>query len=596
LTLAIETLAVRLAVALGIGLLIGAERERRKGTGPDRAPAGIRTFALAALAGGLSLAFGGEAVLVMSGLVVGALAVIAYLRSRRADPGLTTEVALLTTFLLGALAVREPALAAGLAATVAVLLAVRHRLHRFVRTVLTEQELHDALLFAAAALVILPLTPDRGVGPYGALNPRTLWKLVILVMAISASGYAALRLLGPRAGLPLSGLASGFVSSVATIGAMGQRAAKEPGLRPAAAAGAVLSTVATVVQMALVLLATSRPTLDALGRPLLLAGLAAGVYGLAFTLRLARVPTQARVARGRAFDLKASVLFALTVSAVLLASAAVNQFFGERGVWLAAAVAGFADTHAAAISVASLVAAGKLSAAEAVVPILAAMTANTVTKAAVAAAAGGRRFALQTIPGLVLVMGAAWAPTRLAPVGSFGANASWKEKVSASILAVDEDTRRDGWFEGRDRGASIRFAARGPRLDWRAGGADRHARVVQRRSAGGLPETRGADPRGRGPAAAGRRPPRAIPGGRAPRRSAHTGDDLAGSGPHEGGSRGRRQRRARHVERVGSGRRRPEARLRLAPARHGGPAAAAAPSVVSFGGSVAAAPASRRAS
>jgi uncharacterized membrane protein (DUF4010 family) len=409
-----ETLAVRLAISLGIGLLIGAERERRKGVGAGRGPAGIRTFALVALAGGLSLAFGGEVVLAVSTLVVGALAAIAYGRSRSRDPGLTTEIALVTTFLLGALAVRQPALAAGLAVAVAILLAARTRLHRFVQRVLTEQELHDALLFGAAALVVLPLTPDRPIGPVGFLNPRTLWKLVVLVMGISASGYVALRLLGPRVGLPLSGFASGFVSSAATVGAMGQRAAKTPTLRRAAVAGAVLSTVATFVQMVVVLAATSRPTLAALRLPLLLGGVAAAAYGLVFTLRLARSTADGHVPRGRAFDLKTSLLFAATVSGVLLASAAVNQWLGPRGLLVAVALAGFADAHAAAISVASLVAAGKIQAADAVVPILVGMTTNTVTKAVAAAATGGRSFAIRTIPGLILVMLAALAGVWLA--------------------------------------------------------------------------------------------------------------------------------------------------------------------------------------
>ncbi len=404
-----DALAVRLAVSLGIGLLIGAERERRKGKGPGRAPAGIRTFGLVALAGGVSLAFGGEAVLVVSMLAVGALAAIAYFRSRAADPGLTTEVALLTTFLLGALAVRQPALAAGLGATVAILLAARTRLHRFVRRVLTEQELHDALLFAAAALVVLPLTPDRPVGPFGVLNPRTLWKLTVLVMAISAGGYVALRLLGVRLGLPLAGLASGFVSSAATIGAMGQRAAKEPNLCLPAVAGAVLSSVATVVQMVVVLGATSPPTLRAMRLPLLFAGLAAGGYGLLFAFRLARRRSDGAAPLGRAFDLKTSFLFAATVSGILLLSAAVNQWLGKRGLLVAVGLAGFADAHAAAISAASLTAASKISASEAVWPILTALSTNTVTKAVAAAAAGGRRFALETIPGLLLVILAAWA-------------------------------------------------------------------------------------------------------------------------------------------------------------------------------------------
>jgi uncharacterized membrane protein (DUF4010 family) len=161
--------------------------------------------------------------------------------------------------------------------------------------------------------------------------------------------------------------------------------------------------------MVIVLAATSRATLAALKVPLLLAGIAAAGYGLVFSLRLARARDGDDPPRGRAFDLKASLLFAATVSGILLAAAAVNQWMGSRGVLIAIALAGFADTHAAAISAASLVAAGKLQAADAVLPVLAGLTTNTVTKAVAAAAAGGRRFALQTIPGLVLVILAAWA-------------------------------------------------------------------------------------------------------------------------------------------------------------------------------------------
>lgn len=403
------SLAVRLGVALGIGLLIGAERERRKGSGPHRSPAGIRTFALTSLAGGLSLSFGGPAVLAVSGLVVGALAAIAYARSRAADPGLTTEMALLTTYLLGALAVRETALAAGLAVAVAVLLASRTRLHRFVRRVLTEQELHDALLFAACALVVLPLTPDRTVGPFHVLNPRTLWKLVVLVMGISAAGYVARRLWGSQRGLPLAGFAGGFISSAATIGSMGRLAVERPVLRRAAVAGAVLSTVATFVQMAVVLYATSAETLRAVARPLLFGGVAAIGYGGLFASRLVRSRADGEEKPGRAFDLKSSLLFAGTLCVILFVSAAVYQTWGGRGLLPAVALAGFADTHSAAISAASLVAAGRLDAGGAAIPILAAMSTNTVTKAVLAVISGRGRFAAQTVPGLLLVILAAWA-------------------------------------------------------------------------------------------------------------------------------------------------------------------------------------------
>jgi uncharacterized membrane protein (DUF4010 family) len=404
------SLPLSLAVALGIGLLIGAERERRKGSGPTRAPAGIRTFAIAALAGGVALAFGGVAILAVGTVVIGAFAAIAYARARAVDPGLTTEVALVTTFLLGAVAVRQPALAAGLGVVVAVLLASRTPLHRFVRKLLTEEEARDALLFAAAALVVLPLAPDEAIGPLGVFNARTLWKLVVLVMGISAAGYVALRILGARLGLPVSGLASGFISSVATIGSMGQRAVKEPSLSRAAVAGAVLSTVATVVQMVLLLLATSRATLSAMALPLLFAGIAAAAYGLVFALRNLRGKrSESAAVKGRPFDLKLAVAFAVVVTAVLFAAAAVQQWLGTRGLAAAVALAGFADTHSAAISAASLAAARKISAGEAVVPILLALTTNTVTKAIAAFMAGGRRFALRVVPGLVLVILAAWA-------------------------------------------------------------------------------------------------------------------------------------------------------------------------------------------
>ena len=168
---------------------------------------------------------------------------------------------------------------------------------------LTEDELNDALIFAGATLVVLPLVPDRPMGPYGALNPHSIWILVILVMAISAAGYVAVRLLGARFGLPIAGLASGFISSTATIGAMGARVGKSTDVLAAAVAGAVLSTVATIVQMALVLAATSMTTLRALSVPLICAGLAAVVYGTPLRSRLfsRRLKAKRKVAGPLAF-------------------------------------------------------------------------------------------------------------------------------------------------------------------------------------------------------------------------------------------------------------------------------------------------------
>jgi len=401
---------VRLAVALGIGLLLGAERERRKGEGPARGAAGIRTFALVALAGGIAMAVGGGLVLAVALGFVALAVLAAYILGDRTDPGLTTEVAVVVAFLLGALAQQEPQLAAGIAVVVTILLAAREQLHRLVSRALTEQEVHDALLFAGAALVILPLAPNERIGPYGVFNPFAIWRLVVIVMAIGGAGYAAVRLLGARVGLPLSGLAAGFVSSSATIAAMGARARETPALRTPAVAAAVLSTVATVVQMVIIVGATDGRTLARLWPAMAFAGVAAVGYGAVFALRALRdAAADAHQPGGRAFDLKTAVLFAATVTAVLFVSAVLGDWLGNRGVLLSAAVAGFADTHAAAIAVAGLAAGGRIEPADAVVPILAAFTTNSVTKMVLAAASGGRRFALEVWPGVIATAALAWA-------------------------------------------------------------------------------------------------------------------------------------------------------------------------------------------
>jgi uncharacterized membrane protein (DUF4010 family) len=405
----LQSILLNLAAALGIGLLIGAERERRKGAGPARSPAGIRTFAVASLTGATSTMVGGPVMLAVVVAGVAALSAIAYLRSRDDDPGLTSEIALILTALLGGLAMQQPALAAGMAVGLAALLAARTPLHHFVRSVLTENEVKDALIFAGATLVVLPLLPNQPLGPFEALNPRSIWIVVILVMAISAAGYILVRLLGARFGLPIAGLASGFISSAATIGAMGARVRKSPDVISAAVAGAALSTVATVVQMCLVLAATSISTLRTLAVPMICAGIAAVAYGAAFTVRALRETDAAESQPGHAFSLPVALGFALTLSAVLIASAALREWFGATGAIVAAAAAGFVDTHSAAIAIAALVASGKMTAGDAVFPILAAFTTNTVSKIIFAWSSGSRIYALRLIPGLLLVAGAAWA-------------------------------------------------------------------------------------------------------------------------------------------------------------------------------------------
>ena len=210
-----------LAVALGCGLLIGLERERRKGTGRDRAAAGLRTFAVVALLGAIA-----QIVSVwLSAVALGSVAVMAalsYWRLRDDDPGITTEVSLIATTLIGMLAVSEPVLSAACAALLAAVLAARERLHHFANTWLSEKELYDGLLLAALALVLLPLMPNEPLSWMGDLSPQRGFMLVIVILVLQAASHVAQRLLGARSGLAVSGFLGGFVSSTATISALGR--------------------------------------------------------------------------------------------------------------------------------------------------------------------------------------------------------------------------------------------------------------------------------------------------------------------------------------------------------------------------------------
>lgn len=403
-----DTLWLNLAVALGIGLLIGAERERSKGSGPERSAAGIRTFTIASLLGAISVTFNFW-LLVVSIFCVMIFTAVAYFNKRSQDPGLTTEIALILTVILGGLAMSSAALAAALAVAVAILLAAKEPIHGFVLGVVTKDELNDFLILAAATLIILPLVPNESIGPFEAINPRNLWLIVILVMAISALGHLALRWLGGRIGLPLVGLVSGFISSIATVGTMGERAKETPSLMGAAVAGAVLSSLATILQLAMLLAAIHPPTLHALMWPLIFGGISIAIYGLVVTLNSFHKKRAEITKPTKTFSAKTALMLAGAIAAALVASAALKAWFGQAGLLVASGVAGLADAHAATISVASLAAAEKLSPESAVIPILVAFSVNSTSKAVVAFISGGKEFSDKVLLGLILQVAATWA-------------------------------------------------------------------------------------------------------------------------------------------------------------------------------------------
>jgi len=391
-------------VAFAVGLLIGIERERSKGEGPLRAAAGVRTFILLALAGAIAQRIGGVGIAI-GGAFVALAALASYRHSRSEDPGLTTEVAMLVTFLLGVLAMIALPVAAGLGVVVAMVLASKSRLHGFTRKTLTEQELHDALLLAAAAVVVLPLLPDRAIDPWQALNPHTLWMLVVLVMAINAAGYVALRMLGPGAGLALAGFIGGFVSSTATIAAMGDRARASPQWRAQCVSAALCSNIPTILMLGVVTGALSPPLLSMLMWPLIFAGLAALLSAWIVQARSASAGVEDRaVAPGRPFEPRHALAFAAIVSAILLLSAGVHRWLGDTGVQIAAGVAGLADLHAAAASVAQLVANGAIDAGDARWPVFIALIANSLSKLLMAGLRGGRGFLLRLLPGVIAIV------------------------------------------------------------------------------------------------------------------------------------------------------------------------------------------------
>jgi len=404
-----EDALLGLAAALGAGLLIGIERERRKGTGPHRAFAGVRTFTLAALGGaGAQLTGYPWLVVTGAGLIV-ALAAIGYWRERSRDPGVTTELALFVTYVIGVVAVGGRALAAGGAVVVTTLLASRGLLHRFSVDLLSQSELRDGLLFCGAALVVLPLLPEQGAAWLPAVNPRRLWGLVVLFMGLQAAGYVALRAAGPRLGLALSGLASGFVSSTATIAALGARARGAPELRSACVSGALFSTVATVLLLAVVAAAVNPDGLRLLG-PSLIGGLVAALAGAGLSLRHRPSATADPMARGRAFNLLYAIGFAVLLSAVTAVMGYLTARFGQFALPLGAALSGFFDVHAAATSVLSVGATAEIPRAELVTAVLLAFTTNTTSKLVAAVSAGGFAYGARVGAGLLLVALAMWTP------------------------------------------------------------------------------------------------------------------------------------------------------------------------------------------
>jgi uncharacterized membrane protein (DUF4010 family) len=403
----INQLWLNFAVALGLGLIIGAERERHKGSSEHQAVAGIRTFTIVALLGATTYMINIWLHIAML-MAIMIFVSVAYYKNKEQDQGLTTEVSLLFTFILGGLTITNAGLAASLGILSALLLLTKKPMHGFVLKTVTQSELYEFLMLAAATLIILPIVPNTFIGPFDAINPRNLWLIVIFIMAINALGHLALRLLGQQIGLPVVGFVSGFISSIATVGSMGERAKQNPTLCRSAVCGATFSSLATLFQLAILLAAIHTATLYALMWPLILGSISIAIYGLSLTILSLHQHTNNETITEHAFSIKTALWFAAMIGVVLIVSSALKVWFGQKGLIIASGIAGLADSHSPCISVATMAASGKISIENAVLPILVAVSVNTLSKSVMAIVSGSKTYATQVILGLVIQVLALW--------------------------------------------------------------------------------------------------------------------------------------------------------------------------------------------
>lgn len=398
-----------LGVALGLGLLVGLQRESAASP-----LAGLRTFPIVALLGAacalMSPAAGGW--LLGAGLLGVAAATAmgnaARLRETPADPGITTEVALLLVYALGAYAVvGHRAAAVVLGGTVAVLLHFKAELHGAVKR-LGEGDLRAVMQFVLLALVVLPVLPDATFGPYSVFNPRETWLMAVLIVGLSLCGYIVLKFFGERAGVAAGGLLGGLISSTATTVSWARATRGHPdAARPAALVIVIASTV--VYARVLVEIAAVSPSLlPAAAAPIavLAAGMVASAAALWFRAREAAPLT----ADGRQpASLKTAFTFAALYGIVLLAVAIVNDRFGAGGLYAVSAISGLTDVDAITLSIARLVASGQLPPPEGWRLVVVGVLSNLAFKGVLAALLGDRRLrALVALAfGAQVVLGAA---------------------------------------------------------------------------------------------------------------------------------------------------------------------------------------------
>lgn len=387
-------LVYKLLVALAVGLLIGIERGwTLRGESEGERTFGLRTLALAGLLGGtwgaIAQALDSAAVLAAAFLVFG-IATAAYrLREMQHDGtfGATTLLAGLLAFSLGAMAVvGDTAAAAAGGVVTAGLLALKPSLHAWLQRI-TEAELRHGLLLAAMALVLLPLLPDRAMGPYDAVNPHELWQMTVLIAAVSTVGYVAVRTFGSR-GVLLSGLAGGLVSSTAVTASFARLARDEPAHAPILVAGILVACATMVVRILVVVSVFNAGLLTWLAPPLIVAAIVLAAYAGALAWHGEARGEAAEIGLKTPFELAEVLKFGALLAVIVVASHVATRLAGAAGALTVAALSGIADVDAVTLSMTRLAgtAVAPLTAVDA---ILIAAGVNSISKLVIGWTAGG---------------------------------------------------------------------------------------------------------------------------------------------------------------------------------------------------------------
>ncbi|GAB4118320.1 MAG: MgtC/SapB family protein [Wenzhouxiangellaceae bacterium] len=384
-----------LAVALAIGLLIGAERGwNKRDVGEGHRIAGLRTYGLLGLLGGVGGLLASQLGVVLTGLmfigIAGVLVTVYAVNLRqRDDVGITSMVAALLTWLLGVVAGNgQLVIAAASAVVMALLLSYKTLLHGWLAK-LQAAELKAGLKLLLISVVMLPLLPDRGYGPWQALNPYQLWWMVVLIAAISFVGYFAMRIGGARRGLMFTGLAAGLASSTALTLHFSRLARVQPQAGRALSAGILLGSGTMFPRMLLVAGIVHRPLLQTLWLPALSMMLIIYIAAAVVLWRADTPEHDLHENLSNPLELREALLFGLLLAVVMLLGKALREWLGDAGIWALAAASGMADVDAITLSLAQM-SKQDLALALATGGITVAAAVNTLVKAGMASMLGGK--------------------------------------------------------------------------------------------------------------------------------------------------------------------------------------------------------------